>query len=171
MQQRPSKLSKDFMWICSHVGLLHFVLVNSIFFSSARRNTSSWMRQVLIPAPLSWRRDAVGCVLPWTSSCIPLTHSCCSPVAPYCHRCCWASFSDECTSVSQIRDGSQEQCFLAFGEEERLICSLWISCLIGLVGVGAVYHTGRVLPVTGADKPKKAIGKAAKPQIWPFSSA
>lgn len=32
MQQRPSKLSTDLMQICSHVALLHFVLVSSIFF-------------------------------------------------------------------------------------------------------------------------------------------
>lgn len=32
IQKRPSKLSKDFMHICSHAALLHFVLVNSMFF-------------------------------------------------------------------------------------------------------------------------------------------
>lgn len=31
MQQRPSRLPKDLMLICSHVALLHFVLVSSIF--------------------------------------------------------------------------------------------------------------------------------------------
>lgn len=140
-------------------------------FSSAS-STSSWVRHMLVPAPVPWRRDAAGCVLPWKELilCTPY-HSCCSPVAPHCHRCCWASFSDKCTSVSQIRDGSQQQRFLAFGERERLNCSLWISWLVGLVGAGAGYHAGHVLPVTGADKPEKAIGKAAKPEIRPFSDA
>lgn len=76
VQQRSSKLSKDFMGICSHVALLHFVLVNSIYFLLLEMQVPGW--DVLIPAPVPWRKDALGCVLPWTSSCVPLTHFCCS---------------------------------------------------------------------------------------------
>lgn len=73
--------------------------------------------------------------------------------------------------MSQIRDRSQEHCFLAFAKGVRLSCSLWISFEVGLVGVVAGYHARHVLPGTGADKPEKAIGKAAKPEIRPLSGA
>lgn len=42
MQQRYSKLSKDFMGICSRVALLHFVLVNSIFFLLLEMQVPGW---------------------------------------------------------------------------------------------------------------------------------
>lgn len=36
------------------------------------------------------------------------------------------------------------------------------------MGAGAGYHAVRVLPDTGANKPKIATGKAANPEMWPF---
>jgi len=80
------------------------------------------------------------------------------------------SYSREGTSASWIRDGSQQQCILSLSFwRTRRHCSLWTSWPVGLVGAGAGYHAVHVLPVTGADKPKNPIRKAAKPEIWPFT--
>lgn len=161
MQQRPSKLSKDFMCICSHVALLHFVLVSSIFFLLYKflDETRADSSPCALKKGCSWLCPPMDLVL-----CIPypLLLQSCGPLL-------LSSFLEEWTSVSQIRVGSQEHVFLGFWRRGEI--KLWISWEVRLVGAGAGYHAGHVLPVTGADRPEKAIGKAAKPEIRPFSDA
>lgn len=165
MQQRPSKLSKDFMWICSHVALLHFVLVNSIFFLLPEIQVPGWARcwfQPLCPEE--------GMQLVVSSHGPHLVYPLPTPAAvlwPFTVTGAVEHLSQKSAHQcpkSEREAKSSVSCLL----EKRWSCSLWISWLVGLVGVGAGYHTRHVLPVTDAEK---AIGKAAKQQIQPFSSA
>lgn len=167
-QQRPSKLSKDFMLLHSHVALLHFVLVNSIFFLLAEMQVPEWERSLFQPLwpenGMQWVGSSHGphCVAPYP---LLLQYLTAVLLAPYCHRC-----------FEHLLQRSAHPCPKSETEAKSSVSWLWRRgkielFLVGLVGVGAGYHVGHVLPVTGADKPEKAIGKAAKPEIQPFSGA
>lgn len=104
MQQRPSRLLKDLMLICSHVALLHFVLVSSIFCQKYKFLGETCQLRPLCPEGMQLVVSSHGGRL----SCAPLT----SPVPLTVTGTVEHLSQMSVTSVSQIRDGRQQQHFL-----------------------------------------------------------
>lgn len=126
----------------------------------ALKDESDWLHPPIHPNLCSLHSSASllrkGVALPW---------------ACYCHRCCWAlspKKGHQCPKPEREVNSSVHWLW-ALGEGKGLNV---ISCghpnKLGLweQTLNIIVY---VLLVTGADKPPKTIGKAAKPEIWAFT--